>query len=550
MTQAWWQRGVVYQLYPRSFKDSNADGIGDLMGVIRKLDYLQWLGVDAIWFSPTFPSPMKDFGYDVADYEAVHPDFGTLADMERLIDEAKERGIRIILDLVPNHTSDQHVWFQQSRSARTNPKRDWYIWHDPAPDGGPPNNWTCFFGKKRADGSVDFSAWEYDEPTGQYYLHSFLPEQPDLNYRNPDVLRAMQDTIAFWLEKDIAGFRVDVIFYTMKDAEFRDNPPNPNYDPQFDSPKDAYQQVYNKSRPEVVQVVRAFREVFDRYSTPGAERVFIGEEEYLADMEYLVRQYSSDGTHNDLQHLPFNFKLLLTPWNARAINDLVDRYDRGLPAFAQPNWVLGNHDMARLGSRIRTAQKRIAAMLLLTLRGTPFIYYGEELGMENVDIPQERLQDPFGINVPGMGRDPERTPMQWDDSPYAGFSTVEPWLPVAPNYAQVNVAVQREDPHSLLNLYHRLLHLRRDTPALHSGRYYAFDNVPEPCFVYMRQYNDQRYLMALNFSSAPQTMTFSGFDRGSVVLSTLLDREGLEPLHEFTLRPDEGCVIELPPETI
>lgn len=545
----WWQRGVIYQIYPRSYMDSNGDGIGDLPGVLQKLDYLQWLGVDAIWFSPTFPSPMKDFGYDVADYTGVHPDYGSLADMERLIAEARARGIRVILDLVPNHTSDQHPWFLESRSSRDNPKRDWYIWKDPAPGGKPPNNWRCFFGKPRADGSVDFSAWEYDAHTGQYYMHSFLKEQPDLNYRNPEVITAIQQAIAFWFERGIAGFRVDVIDYMIKDAQFRDNPPNPDYQPGFGNPRDAVLHIYSKSQPEVQEVVRAFREVFDDFTTPDNERVLIGEVDYNVLPEYLIERYSSDGVTNDEQHLPFNFQLITLPWRARAINAYVDAYDAALPAFAWPNWVLGNHDMPRLASRIW--QPRVAAVLLLTLRGTPFIYYGDELGMENVNIPPEKQKDPFGINVPGFGRDPERTPMQWDSSPNAGFSTAaETWLPVAENYASVNVAVQQADPRSILTLYRRLLHLRRETPALHSGRYYSFDRVPDDCFVYMRQYNDQRLIVALNMSQQEQTMTFYGFDRGNVLLSTHLDREGLERMADFSLRPDEGCIIEVTPEGV
>lgn len=536
MTQTlWWQRGVVYQIYPRSFMDSNGDGIGDLSGVMQKLDYLQWLGVDAIWFSPTFPSPMKDFGYDVADYKAVHPDFGTMADMEALIAAAKARGIRVILDLVPNHTSDQHAWFVESRSSRDNPKRDWYIWRDPAPDGSVPNNWLSVFGG---------SAWELDAATGQYYLHNFLKEQPDLNYRNPEVVRAMQDSIAFWLDKGIDGFRVDVIDFMLKDAQFRDEPPNPNFS--GGNPWDSLLHLYSRSQPEVSEIVRAFREVFDEFSKEGSERVMIGEVNYFEPIDYLVKQYGAGG---ELQHLPFNFTLVWSPMKANMVREHIDAYDAALPAFAWPNYVMGNHDVPRLATR--TAFPRTAAMLLLTLRGTPFIYYGDELGMENVDIPQDQVQDPWGINVPGFGRDPERTPMQWNAAPNAGFTSAERgWLPVAPNYATNNVEAQRADPHSMLNLYQQLLTLRRELPALNSGRYYSFDRVPEACFVYMRQYNDQRILVALNFSTDAQTMTFSGFGQGTVLLSTLLDRQGAEPMTDFTLRPSEGCIIEVAPEDV
>ncbi|MDQ2689137.1 MAG: alpha-amylase family glycosyl hydrolase, partial [Chloroflexota bacterium] len=388
----WWQRGVIYQVYPRSFQDTNGDGIGDLEGIRRRLDYLEWLGVDAVWISPFFPSPMVDFGYDVADYTDVDPRFGTLADFDRLVADARQRGLRIILDLVPNHTSDQHPWFEESRRSRDSARRDWYIWRDPAPDGGPPNNWLSEFGG---------SAWQWDEATGQYYYHAFAPEQPDLNWRNREVREAIYDAMRFWLDRGVAGFRVDVMWHMLKDAEFRDNPPNPDYDPVRSSPYDELIPAYSTDQPEVHAVVAEMRAVLEEYD----ERLMIGE--IYLPVDRLVDYYGRDG---DGAHLPFNFHLILAPWDAREIELVIDRYEGALPDDAWPNWVLGNHDKPRVVSRLGDAQARVAAMLLLTLRGTPTIYYGEELGMNDVPIPADRAVDVREMNIPGrgLGRDPQR----------------------------------------------------------------------------------------------------------------------------------------------
>ncbi|MCI0397708.1 MAG: alpha-amylase [Chloroflexi bacterium] len=400
----WWQRGVVYQIYPRSFQDTTADGVGDLQGILDRLDYLngtpESLGIDAIWISPFYPSPMADFGYDVADYCDVDPLFGDLDTFDRLVAEAHRRDIKIIIDYVPNHTSDQHAWFVESRRSRHNPKRDWYIWQDPKPDGSPPNNWGSFFGGP---------AWTFDEETGQYYLHQFVKEQPELNWRNPEVRQAMMDALRFWLDRGVDGFRMDVVGLLIKDEQLRDNPPNPNASP--DLPPNAIfhrqLQVYNMDRDEVHEIIRDFRRLLDEYN----DRCAIGELWY--ELPRWIRYYGENG---EGLHLPFNFRLMQQPWQAQAMRRSVDELEAALPGFAWPNYVLGNHDIRRLVSRFGSqAQARVAAMLLLTLRGTPTLYYGDELGMENGVIPPEKIQDPQGINLgPEWTRDVARTPMQWD----------------------------------------------------------------------------------------------------------------------------------------
>jgi len=524
----WWQRGVIYQVYPRSFKDSTGNGIGDLPGITGQLDYLRWLGIDAIWISPIYPSPMADFGYDVANYTNIDSLFGTLADFDELLAWAHGYGLRVILDFVPNHTSDQHPWFTQSRSSRTNSRRDWYLWRDAKPDGSPPNNWLSDFGG---------SAWTWDELTDQYYLHSFLPEQPDLNWCNPHVRAAMLDVLRFWLDRGVDGFRVDVIGFLLKDNQFRDEPPNPNYVVGKDNPGDALLRLYSRHQPGVHAIIRAFRRVLDEYEG----RVSIGE---ISSRLSLPAQAAFYGDNDEL-HLPFNFGLIHLPWQASAIRRFVDAYEATLPAGAWPNYVLGNHDQHRLASRVGIAQARVGAMLLLTLRGTPFIYYGDEIGMHDVKILPDQVKDPFEMRTPGKGRDPQRTPMQWNAEPYAGFSIAKPWLPVAPDYPTVNVAAQRDDPTSMLRLYRRLIQYRKATPALSAGSYRSLGDAANDCFVYLRQFGDQRRLIALNFSADEQTLTLPDLGEGRIVISTHLDREETTGLTSFCLRGHEGCVLEL-----
>ena len=524
--ETWWKSGIVYQIYPRSFQDSNGDGVGDLPGITSRLDYLVELGVQAVWISPIYPSPMADFGYDVADYCGIHPLFGTMGDFERLVAEAHRRGLKIILDFVPNHSSDQHPWFTESRSSRTNPKRDWYIWRDPKPDGSPPNNWVSNFGG---------SAWQFDEASGQYYYHAFLTEQPDLNWRNPDLRQAMHDVLRFWLGKGVDGFRVDVIWHLIKDAEFRDNPPNPAWHP--DRPEiESLLQIHSSDQEEVHDVIAEMRRVLDAYE----DRVLIGE--IYLPTERLVTYYGKDLSG---AHLPFNFQLIQTAWNARAIGKLVDEYDAAVPEGGWPNWVLGNHDQPRIAARIGAEQARVAAMLLLTLRGTPTMYYGDEIGLARVEIPPERVQDPWEKNEPGLGfnRDPERTPMQWDASPHAGFSTAEPWLPLAPDYATNNVEALSRDPRSILTLYRQLVALRRSTPALAVGAYRPLET-EGAVFGFVRAYGSDQTCVLLNLSGEQSAAKLvSACDGMRVKLSTYLDRTGEQVGSNVALRPHEGLVL-------
>jgi alpha-glucosidase len=519
---AWWQRGVIYQVYPRSFQDSNGDGVGDLPGILARLDHLVALGVDAVWISPIYPSPMADFGYDVAGYCDVDPVFGTLDDFDRLVAAAHARGLRVILDYVPNHSSDRHPWFIESRASRASPKRDWYVWRDPAPDGGPPNNWLGEFGGP---------AWTLDAATGQYWYHAYLPQQPDLNWRNPAVREAMLDVLRFWFDRGVDGFRVDAIHHLVEDAGFRDNPPNPDWRPGM-SPARRVLRVRTMDQPEVHDAIAAMRRVADAY--PG-DRVLIGEA-YLP-IDRLMAYYGRDLSGF---HLPFNFHLLSTPWEAGAIADLIRRYEAALPPGGWPNWVLGNHDRSRLASRVGPAQARVAAMLLLTLRGTPTIYQGEELGMEDVPIPPDRVQDPWERRVPGLGlgRDPVRTPMQWDSGPVAGFTTAaEPWLPLAADHRAVNVAAQVADPGSTLALYRALLALRRAEPALSVG---ALDAVAGEgdVLTYGRRHapTGRRLRVALNLGA--ETRPLAGGDGRTLLLST--HAGGADPNR---LRPAEGLVL-------
>jgi len=524
----WWQRGIVYQIYPRSFQDSNGDGIGDLPGIVARLDYLRWLGVDAIWISPIYPSPMKDFGYDVADYCAIHPMFGSMQEFDRLVRETHARGLKLILDFVPNHTSSEHAWFRESRSSHDNPKRDWYIWRDPAPGGGPPNNWLSNFGGP---------AWTLDEATGQYYYHAFLADQPDLHWRHPDVVAAMFDVLRFWLARGVDGFRVDVIWLLIKDELYRDNPPNPTWTPDG-NPYHELLPAYTTDRPEVHALIAQMRSVFDEYE----DRVLIGE--IYLPVERLVSYYG-EGLKG--AHLPFNFQLINAPWDARHIAQLIEEYEAALPAEGWPNWVLGNHDNHRIASRVGEAQARIAAMLLMTLRGTPTLYYGDEIGMHDVDIPHERIRDPFEVNVPGkgLGRDPERTPMQWDGGANAGFSGADPWLPIPDDHDRINVQTEQDDPDSLLRLYHRLIRLRRGAPALEIGRFETYPACTD-VLAYLRRgrEGESTFLVCLNFSPRRQTVALTGIAaRCRIAVCTQCAREGEELADTFTLAPDEGAIL-------
>jgi alpha-glucosidase len=524
----WWQHGVVYQIYPRSFQDTNGDGVGDLTGILQRLDYCAGLGVQALWLSPIFPSPMDDFGYDVSDYTNVHPMFGSLQQFDALVAEAKRRGLKLILDFVPNHTSDRHPWFEDSRASRNSARRDWYLWRDPAPDGGPPNNWLSQFGG---------SGWELDERTGQYYYHAFLKSQPDLNWRNPEVRAAMHDVLRFWMNRGVDGFRVDVLWHLIKDEQWRDNPPNPDFRP-GDPPHHSQVPLYTTDRPEVQEIVSGLRKVVDEFP----DRVLIGE--IYLPVERLMSYY---GANLEGVHLPFNFQLLQTKWNARGLAALIDQYESALPEGGWPNWVLGNHDNPRIASRVGIDQARVAAMLLLTLRGTPTMYYGDEIGMVDVPIPPDRVQDPFEKNVPGMGlgRDPERTPMQWDGSRCAGFSAVEPWLPLGDDSPAVNVQAADADPTSILSLYRKLLALRAEHRAFSVGSYMSVAMTGD-LVAYVRRAEGLSFLVALNLGQEPYALSLSSLQlSGRVVLSTHLDRIDEAPTGMLTLRANEGVIVQL-----
>jgi alpha-glucosidase len=525
---AWWQTGVIYEIYPRSFQDSDGDGIGDLRGIAQRLPYLVELGVDALWLSPIFVSPMADFGYDIADYTAIDPLFGILADFDSLLEAAHARGLKIILDLVPNHTSNQHAWFRESRASCENPKRDWYIWREPSAGGGPPNNWLSDFGG---------SAWEYDSLTAQYYYHAFLTAQPDLNWRNPQVRAAIYDVMRFWLRRGVDGFRVDVIWHLIKDDQWRDNPVNPRFCAE-EPPHHAVVPLYTVDRPEVHNVVREMRCVVDEFP----DRVLIGE--IYLPIERLVAYY---GTNLGGVHLPFNFSLLSVSWHARAIAKLIEEYEAALPPGGWPNWVLGNHDRPRIASRVGPEQARVAAMLLLTLRGTPTIYYGDEIGMVQSLLRPDQVRDPFERNVPGrgVGRDGCRTPMQWDKTSFAGFSSTKPWLPLTDSFRDANVASQHGDASSILELHRRLIDLRRLHPALALGTYRPI--VAEgDTLLFVRELDRAQILVALNLGGEAATVTFpSGSITGRLLLSSFADRADQPVRDGIELRPHEGIVIEI-----
>jgi len=519
--RAWWRHGIFYQVYPRSFQDSDGDGVGDLKGITARLPHIASLGVDAVWLSPIFTSPMADFGYDIADYRGIDPLFGSMADFDELLAAAHGCGLKLILDLVPNHSSDRHPWFVESRASRDNPKRDWYIWRDAAPGGGVPNNWLSEFGG---------SAWEYDAATRQYYYHAFLKEQPDLNWRNAEVREAIFEVMRFWLAKGVDGFRVDVIWHLIKDDAFRDDPPNPDFHDGL-PPNRALVHFHSADRPEIHGVIAEMRRVSDEFPA----RVLIGE--IYLPVERLVAYYGKDLAG---AHLPFNFALISTAWHAREIEGLIARYEAALPQGAWPNWVLGNHDKVRLASRIGRDQARIAAMLLLTLRGTPTLYYGDEIGMTQVAVAPEQVRDPFERNVPGLGvgRDGCRTPMQWDASQHAGFSDAAPWLPLAGDWRAENVALLDADPRSILNLYRALIALRRKQPALALGDYVPI-GAEGDLLVYLRKSAGSALAVALNLGAAPASFRI----RGEILLSTCMDRQGEKIAGTLQLRANEGVIV-------
>jgi alpha-glucosidase len=486
----WWQSAVFYEIYPRSFADSNSDGIGDIPGIISRLDYLRDLGVDAIWITPCFPSPQVDFGYDVSDYENIDPLYGTLADMDRLIAEAKKRNIRLVLDLVMNHTSDQHPWFLDSKSSRASAHRDWYIWRDGRAPGQPPNNWISAFGG---------SAWQYDPKTGQYFYHYFYPQQPDLNWRNPAVKKAMFGAVRFWYEHGIAGFRLDAVDTLFEDPDLHDNPILPGTN-KFGDPNT--EQVYNAKLPEVHEILRDLRVLSNQFNA-----VLIGET-WTKTIEELKAYYGQHG--NELQ-MPMDFLFTTVPTLSATI---FRRQIEGVNSAGWPVYVISNHDIVRSytrwGDGVHNDQiAKLVAALYLTLRGTPILYYGEEVGMKNTDpTRKEDVKDPIGRRgwPEEKGRDGERTPMQWSDASNAGFSGAIPWLPVPPTYKIYNVESELKDSQSILNFYRQILVLRHSEPALTSGSWIAVNEKDPRVLAYLRRSADRTVLVVLNMSSSPQSI--------------------------------------------
>ncbi len=501
----WWETGVIYQIYPLTFADANGDGTGDIQGIVKKLDYLNRkkanknsLGINAIWLSPINTSPMFDNGYDVSDYYDICPIFGTLADFETLISECHQRQIRVILDLVVNHTSDQHSWFQESRSGKDNPKSSWYHWQDPEPDGSVPNNWLSYFGG---------TAWKYCEQRKQYYYHAFNENQPDLNWNNPEVRKAVYEIIRFWLDKGVDGFRLDASSVYSKDKFYRYNPvkfgttDKNNYNNQ--------DHLYDKNLPANHQIIREMRQLVDEYD----DRVLIGETFIDSSLYESSKFY---GVNNDELHLPFNFEFTFSPWYPGYLQREIARKELITPDNARPIYFLDNHDIPRHLSRWiecslctnPDAIAKAAATLLFTVRGTPVLYYGQEIGMtDNLEIPTDKIKDtaiaPSEDGEAPPARDGSRTPMQWDDSAHAGFSfgkDIEPYLPVNSNYQQVNVGQQLEDSGSLFHFYRRLIEIRRHSEALLFGSWKTLIHYPYEHLAYVRETETERVLVVINFS--------------------------------------------------
>ena len=533
---SWRDVNAIYQIYPRSFKDSNGDGVGDLRGVIEKLDYLHGekdsLGVDAIWFSPFFKSPMADFGYDVSDYCDIHPLFGTLDDFRELLDKAHKRQIKVMIDFVPNHTSDEHPWFIDSKSSKTSDKSDYYVWRDPKHDGTEPNNWQSIFGG---------SAWEFDPARGQYYLHTFLKEQPDLNWDNPRVRKEMQNILKFWFDMGVDGIRADAVRWISKDAQFRNDPPNPKFKP---GPlADNYGSVihkYSRFGKDLFRYLRELTDVVAQYD----DRIMIFED-YPDDEIGAVRdQYLGFYSINPEVSMPFNFTGIGAPFSAEVYSDFISDFQGMLTSKHMPVYCFGNHDQPRLASRVGGEQARAVALMQLTLPGLPVVYYGDEIGMKNVPIPPDMIQDPVELQKPGLGqgRDPERTPMQWDATATAGFSGGKPWLPVSETSVAYNVASELFEPDSYLALYRRMLKLRTQLDVLRHGDYEVFGDQEDDTFVYARRLEGEHVFIAMNFSDQQRTAKLP--HGGKVLCCTHpVDYPEVGVTGEVFLRPYEAALI-------
>ena len=534
ISTSWYRNAVVYQIYPWSFQDSNGDGIGDIQGIIDRLPYLNdgtpsSLGVGALWISPIYTSPMKDFGYDISDYCNIDPRFGTLQDFDRLIAEAHKRGIRIIMDLVINHTSSEHPWFKESRSSKESLKRDWYVWRDPQTDGSPPNNWLSVSGGP---------AWTFDQATGQYYLHHFLPEQPDLNWRNEWVRDAIADTIEFWLNRGVDGFRVDAMSHFIEDGLLRNDPANTQFKKEQDNEYDSFIHMFSTNRPQLQEIVHFLCD-----NITNRKNTFIVFETFLPIKE-MVDMYRM---HPDHHHAPFNFNFFRLEWSAPVYRTFVDAFEQALTPGDIPTYVFGNHDQPRLVSRFGEEKARLCAMLLLTLRGMPFIYYGEEIGMSNVDIPKNKIRDGFAHTSEhiGQSRDPARTPMQWDSTPHAGFTTGEPWLPLAADATEKNVSTETHNPQSLLNLYRALIWYRNNSVTLRQGTYRSVDVGNENIFAYIRG-SSERILVLLNFSNTETVANIRPYTRTASTIALRTHSNSSNNIADtMILAPYEGIVIEL-----
>ncbi|SDX34831.1 alpha-glucosidase [Geodermatophilus africanus] len=509
----WWRRGAVYQVYPRSFADSDGDGVGDLRGLRAHLDHLVELSVAAVWLSPVFPSPMADFGYDVADHCDVDPLFGTLADLDDLVADCHARGIRVVLDWVPNHTSDQHPWFRASRSSREDPRRDWYVWRDGAPDGGPPNDW-------RSEFAAVGPAWTYDEPTGQWYLHSYTPQQPDLDWENPEVEAAMHDTIRFWLARGVDGLRIDALQRLAKDPLLRSNAGS--------------DRRHDQDWRTAHERLRGIRRVVDEFP----DRMVVGEV-YLLDLRRVLA-YLAGG---DQLHLAHNFVFVHLPWDAGAFRTAIEEFEAQAEPEAWPAWFLGNHDHPRIATRYDDgghgpARARAVALLLTALRGTPFLYQGDELGLPDAVVPPDRVVDVDG-------RDPERAPIPWRPpsvaGPGAGFTTGEPWLPLVADAERLCVERQAADPASTLSLVRRLAALRTASPALQAGRQRMLDAAPG-VLAWLREDGDERLLAAVNLGLEPRTLAPD--EEATLLVSTDPARPS-SAVRDLVLQPDEAVLLRL-----
>jgi len=533
----WQNVNALYQIYPRSFYDASGDGIGDLNGITTKLKYLKGavgsLGVDAIWISPFYTSPMVDFGYDIANYCDVDPLFGTLNDFRNLLSQAHHYDIKVMVDFVPNHTSDQHEWFIDSKSSKNSSKRDYYVWQDAKSDGSAPNNWLSTFGG---------SAWQWHEDTQQYYLHSFLKEQPDLNWDNPDVRAAMADVLRFWLDIGVDGFRVDVARYISKDTQYRDESINVTYG-KSSATEDPYQSlVHNRSQygPRLFDFLNELTQVVDKYD----DRIMIFED-YPVENLSIAEQYRAFYDVHPGVGMPFNFQGMYCQWDANAFGSFIDSFQDILHVDERPLYCFGNHDQPRIASRFGSEQARLLALLQLTLPGLPVIYNGEELGMENADIAPNEMQDPAGNYTPGigMGRDPQRTPLQWSAEQYAGFSQAKPWLPVGEHYTTLNVKNETSDNDSFLTLYRALLALRRNDITLRDGDFQLTSQNPSQVLTYRRQSSEGGYIVALNFSSEVKKVDIGS--PGEVVMSTHPAFTPDFSEAQLVLKPYEGVLVRV-----